>query len=110
MHWNAKFSEKILVWKAIYECAERSFCFVTTGTINTEIYIKKCLKKHLLSHLRSHADNPLFWPNLASCHYSGTTLNWLREHKVDFFEKHCDPPSCSELRPIKRYWAIVKEN
>ena len=81
---------------------------VTTGTINTEIYIKECLKKHLLPFLRSHTGNPLFWPNLAPCHYSETTLNWLREHKVDFVEKHCNPPSCPKLRPIKRYLAIVK--
>ena len=58
--------------------------------------------------LRSHTGNPLFWSDLASCHYSGTTLNWLREHIVDFVEKHCYPLNCPELRPIERYWAIVK--
>ena len=79
-----------------------------TGTINTEIYIKECLKKRLLSFLRSHMGDPLFWSALASCHYSGATLNWLREHKEDFVKKHCNPPNCPELRPIKRYWAIIK--
>ena len=75
-----KFAKRFLVWQAICECGERSSCFVITGTINTEIYIKECLKKRLLPFLRSHTGNPLFWPDLASCHYTGTTLNWLREH------------------------------
>ena len=51
-----KFAKKFLVC----ECSERSSCFVTTGTINTEIYIKECLKKRLLPFLRSHTGNPLF--------------------------------------------------
>ena len=78
------------------------------GTMNTEIYIKGCLKKRLLPFLGSHTGNPLFWPDLASCHYSETTLNWLREHKVDFIEKRCNLPNCPEIRPIERYWAFVK--
>ena len=52
--------------------------------------------------------NTLFWPDLAFSHYSGATLNWLRQHKVDFFGKHCSLPNCPELHPIERYWAIVK--
>ena len=52
--------------------------------------------------------NPLFWPDLVLCHYSGATLNWLREHKVDFVEKDCNSPNCPELHPIERYWTTVK--
>ena len=81
-----KLAKKLLVWQAFFECCERSSCFVITITINTEIYIKECLKKRLLPFLRSHTGNPLFWPDLISCHYSGTTLNWLRKHKVGFVE------------------------
>ena len=55
-----KFAKKFLEWQAVYECGERSSCFVTTRTINTEIYIKECFKKHLLPFLRSHTGNPLF--------------------------------------------------
>ena len=62
------------------------------------------LQKASLPFLRSHTGNSLFWPNLASCLYSGITLNWLREHKVDFVEKYCSSPNCS----FKRYWANVK--
>ena len=103
-----KFAKKFLVWQAICECVERSSYFVIKGTISTKIYIRECLKKHLLPILRSYTDNPLFWPNLALCHYNETTLNWLREHKVDFFEKHCNAPNCPELPPIERYWAMVE--
>ena len=47
-----KFAKKFLVWQAICECGERNSCFVTTGTINTEIYIKESLKKRLLPFFR----------------------------------------------------------
>ena len=86
-----------LVWQPICECGERSSCFVHQWMP----------KKRLLPFLRSHTGNPLFWPDLASCHYSGATLNWHRQHKVGFVEKHCNPPNCPELYTIKRYWAII---
>ena len=102
-----KFDKKFLVCQAICECGEKRSCFMTTGTVNTEIYIKECLKKRLLPFLRSHTGNPLFRPDLASCHYSGRTLNWLKEHKVDFVEKHCNPPNLPKLRPFERYRVTV---
>ena len=70
-----KIAKKLLVWREICEWGERSSCFVTTGKINTKIYIKECLKNSLLPFLTSHPGNLLLWPNLASCQYSGTTLN-----------------------------------
>ena len=49
-----KFTKKFLVWQTICDFGERSSCFVTMGTINTEIFIKEHLKKRLLPFLRSH--------------------------------------------------------
>ena len=37
---RSKFPKKILVWQAICSCGKRSRSFITTGTVNGEIYKK----------------------------------------------------------------------
>lgn len=106
---RSKFPRKYLVWQAICSCGERSQNFVTTGTINTEIYIKQCLQKRLLPFLRSHDVSSYFWPDLASCHYSKAALEWYQQNNVTFVPREANPPNCPELRPIERYWALVKK-
>lgn len=103
-----KFGKKVLVWQAICSCGLKSSSFFTMGTINGEIYRKECIKKRLLPLIRKHTSPPLFWPDLASCHYSGVTLDLLRSENVHFVEKEDNPPNCPQLRPIERYWAIIK--
>lgn len=103
-----KFGRKVLVWQAICTCGLKSTIFYTTGTINAEIYRSECLQKRLLPLYKKHSTPPLFWPDLASAHYAKTTLNWLAENGIDFVEKNINPPNCPQLRPIERYWAIVK--
>lgn len=103
-----KFSEKVLVWQAICTCGLRSSAFFTKGTINSQIYMNECLKKRLLPLYKKHDVPPLFWPDLASAHYAKSTLQWLSENNISFVEKDINPPNCPQLRPIERYWAIVK--
>lgn len=107
---KSKFPKKFLVWQAICSCGKRSQSFVTSGTINSEIYIKECLQKRLLPFLRSHNVPTFFWPDLASSHYSKATLKWYEDHGVDFVPKEANPPNCPELRPVERYWALIKKN
>lgn len=106
---KTKFPKKFLVWQAICSCGKRSQAFVTSGTINSDIYIKECLQKRLLPFLRSHNVSTFFWPDLASCHYSKGTLKWYEDNKVDFVPKEANPPNCPELRPVERYWALLKK-
>ena len=40
-----KFGAKVLVWQAICQCGKKTTPFVSTGTINTDIYVKECLTK-----------------------------------------------------------------
>ena len=47
---KAKFSKQYLVWQAICNCGRASQSFITTGTVNKEIYREECLKKRLLPH------------------------------------------------------------
>lgn len=105
-----KFPKKFLVWQAICSCGKRSQSFVTSGSINSEIYIKECLQKRLLPFLKQHNVSTYFWPDLASCHYSKTALEWYSKNNIVFVPREANPPNCPELRPVERYWALVKRN
>lgn len=105
---KTKFPRKFLVWQAICSCGMRSKCFVTSGTINSEIYVKECLQKRLLPFVRQHNVSTFFWPDLASCHYSKATAKWYEENNIVLVPREANPPNCPELRPIERYWALVK--
>lgn len=103
-----KFAKKYLVWQAICTCGKISQPFISTGNINSEIYIKECLQKRLLPLLKQHSQNTLFWPDLASCHYSNATKKWYEENNVIVVPRDINPPNCPELRPIEKFWAIMK--
>ena len=104
-----KFGKKILVWQAICQCGLRSRTFLTNVTINKEIYTNECLKKRLLPFIASHSGPVIFWPDLASAHYAKTTLEWLETNNIYTVPKEANPPNVPELRPIERYWALVKK-
>lgn len=103
-----KFGEKILVWQAICQCGLKSTPFFTKGTINTEIYIKECLKKRLLPFKTKHNVSTLFWPDLATSHYAAETIDFMTENGIVFVSKNINPPNTPELRPVERYWARIK--
>lgn len=105
---QTKFPKKFLVWQAICSCGKRSKSFVTVGSINTEIYIKECLNKRLLPFIREHNVSTYFWPDLASCHYSKKALEWYQNSNIILVPREANPPNCPELRPVERYWALVK--
>lgn len=103
-----KFAAKFMIWQAICTCGLRSQVFVTKSTMNADLYIKECLQKRILPLIRSHRNEVMFWPDLASCHYAKLTLSWFEANNVAFIKKYMNPPNCPEFRPIERYWAIVK--
>jgi transposase len=103
-----KFGQKVLVWQAICTCGLRSSIFFTKGTINAQIYKDECLAKRLRHLYKKNQSSPLFWPDLASVHYAKPVLQWLSDNNIQFVEKNINPPNCPDLRPIERYWAIVK--
>lgn len=103
-----KFGKKVLVWQAVCQCGMKSSPFFTLGNMNGEIYRKECLQKRVLPLIRKHTGPTLFWPDLASCHYARLTLDWYRENNVDFVEKEMNPPNCPQIRPIEKFWALMK--
>lgn len=106
---KSKFPRKFLVWQAICTCGRRSQPFVTSGTINTDVYIRECLQKRLLPFYNSHGVSRFFWPDLASCHYSRRAVEWYEQNNVRLVPREANPPNSPELRPIERYWALVKK-
>lgn len=105
---HEKFPKKFMIWQAICQCGRRSLPHVVQGTMNSENYEKECLKKRLLPLIRSHDGPTIFWPDLASCHYSLRTTQWYAANGVNVVPKYINPPNCPELRPIEKYWAIMK--
>lgn len=103
-----KFGEKYLIWQAICSCGKRTRSFITKGTINADIYMEKCIKKILLPFIRQHEGNVLYWPDLATAHYARATQECLASNNVQCVPKEMNPPNCPQLRPIERYWALVK--
>ena len=68
-----KFEEKVLVWIAISEEGlSKHYVHKSRIAISSDIYIRECLKKRLDPFVKEyHGDNNfVFWPDLASAHYS----------------------------------------
>lgn len=105
-----KFGKKVMIWQAICSCGKKSRAFVTSSTLNSNVYIEECLEKRLLPFIKEHNGAAIFWPDLASCHYSRKTMDWYSQNNIQVISKEMNPPNTPELRPIERYWAIVKRN
>lgn len=105
-----KFGKKVLVWQAICQCGKVSSPFFTTDNLNHQIYLKECLQKRLLPLIRSHKAKPLFWPDLASCHYAKSVVNWYEKQNIEYVKKEMNPPNCPEVRPIEKFWAVIKSD
>ena len=46
--------------------------------------------------------------DLATCHYGKLTMEWYKENGFNIVPKNANSPNCPELRPIEKYWAIMK--
>lgn len=106
---KAKFADKILVWCAISNRGiSRPFVGRVRGeALNSQGYIENCLSKLLQFVQEHHAEDDMFWPDLASCHYSRDTQNWLRQHRIPFVPKNANPPNLPQARPIEDFWALL---
>lgn len=98
------------MWLAISEAGvSKPFISSSKGfAVNSEVYQKECLpklKKFIDAH---HSDDKYrFWPDLASCHYSKTTIDWLERQNIRYVAKNYNPPNVPKARPIEDFWAIL---
>lgn len=77
-----KLPKKYLVWQAICQCGRRSDPFICSTTMTSAVYLEECLKKRLLPFIASHGGSTIFWPDLATCHYSRVVNSWYEENEV----------------------------
>jgi hypothetical protein len=89
-----EFGGKLLIWQAICSCGLKSEPFITSTSMNSKLYMKKFFKDRLLPFISQHNVPALFWPDLASCHYSRATMAWYEANGVTVVPKDMDPPKC----------------
>ena len=107
---KAKFRRSYLVWQAIDEHGNVSCPFVSDRTINSEVYLKECLKKRLLPFIEKYhrRKSVLLWMDMATCHYASTVISWLEEQGIEYVSKENNAPNVPQARPIEKFWALCK--
>ena len=78
--------------------------------MNGERYRNDVIRKYVKPFIdEHHADgNYHFWPDLASAHYAGETLELFENYGIHYIPRRATPPNVPHLRPIKNYWALLK--
>lgn len=107
----AKFDQKLLVWVAISPSGMSDHYIVPSGqAVNTKVYIEECLEARLVPYINSlqNTGEVIFWPDLASAHYSKNTLSFLYENNIEVVPKEFNPANTPEVRPIEDFWAEIK--
>lgn len=105
-----KFPHKILVWIAGSEkgLSEPLIKSSKSEAINQDVYRKECLEKKLLPFINKYHGNGnyIFWPDLATCHYSKANIQWMTEN-INFVPKNLNPPNVPQARPIEDFWGYL---
>lgn len=81
---KSKYPKKLMVWLAASTKGISDIYVVPSGmAINSDRYINECLSKRLIPFIEeSHSSMPyVFWPDLASSHYSKKTVDYLNAAK-----------------------------
>lgn len=107
---HTKFPKKVLLWLAISPRGMSNPVFFESGlAVNAERYMLGCLpivRDFMKTHHRG--TNVVFWPDLASSHYSKKTLAKMEELGIPYVPKDSNPPNVPQLRPIEDFWANLK--
>jgi hypothetical protein len=101
-----KFEPKCLVWVAMSakSISEPFICPIGMG-INQYVYLNNCIEARLVPFINEHhsKSNYVFWPDLASSHYTDTVLDYLIENSINHVEKINNPANLLECRPIEDF-------
>ena len=107
---HTKFPKKALLWLTISEKGMSMPLFFRSGlAVNGEIYSTKCLPE-VASFIKKYhkGEDAVFWPDLASAHYSKRSLEEMERLNIDVVPKSANPPNVPQLRPIENFWANLK--
>lgn len=106
-----KFPPKLLVWVALSPKGISQHFIASSGlAINQDVYIDKCLRCRLIPFIQEvhKNDQVVFWPDLASSHYSKKVQDYLKANKVEYVPKARNIANVPELRPIEDFWCELK--
>lgn len=105
---KSKFPKRYLVWQAIDSLGNVSKPYVTNATMNTERYLNECIKKRLVPFIKNR--DVLFWPDMASCHYSRPVVEYFASKNIDFVEKKIMHQTYPRQDLLKNFGLYVRRN
>lgn len=106
-----KFEPKLLVWTAFSAKGMAQPYLIPSGqAVNQDVYLNMCLKKRLVPFIRRvhKNDQVIFWPDLASAHYSKKVQQYLKSQNIECVAKCDNPANRTEVRPVEVFWAKIK--
>ncbi|KAF2881984.1 hypothetical protein ILUMI_24187 [Ignelater luminosus] len=101
-----KFFKKFLIWQAMDEYSNVSKPYIFTGTMNWQTYLKERLSKRLIPFIKNR--DVIFLPDMTTSHYAVQCREFLKQNNVDFVTKVNNAPNTPPVRPIEKYWALLK--
>src|SRR6266705_5892768 len=103
---------KLLVNTAMDEKGNVSEPYIRSGTMKSDQYLNECLIKRLIPFIEKHhkISDVLFWPDMATIHYSKEVENWLNSMNIRFVSRIGNAPNVPIARPIERFWHLCKKS
>ena len=77
--------------------ANVSKAFILTGTMTLYIYLKECLKKKLIPHIREHLPEQdiLSCKDMAICHYIKEVIDYVKSENIKIITENENMPNFS---------------
>ena len=106
-----KFEPKLLVWMTVSQKSISSiYVHRSRIAIKQETDLHDCIRKRLLLFINRHHENNnvLFWPDLASSHYSKQDQEFPQANNIKFVQRQQNPPNVPQARPIETIWSLLE--
>ena len=106
-----KFEPKIMIWMAMSsKGVSNVYVHKSKQAIRQNTYLQECINKRLLPFIEKYHPNGnfLFWPDLASSHYSKSVQDRLNEKNIPFVFRKDNPPNVPQARPIETLWTVLE--
>ena len=107
-----KYPERVMIWAVISsKGVGKIHVFGKRESMDGQLYREKCLPKVLkfVDDNYGSRDQVIFWPDLATCHYTQENLSFLEESGIYTVPKNLNPPNAPQIRPIEMYWGALKQ-
>ncbi|CAF0730696.1 unnamed protein product [Adineta steineri] len=105
------FEPKLMIWMAMSSKGVSGvYIHKSKQAVRQTTYLEECINKRLIPFIENyHQDgNYMFWPDLASAHYSNVVKERLNEKNVPFVPRPNNPPNVPQARPIETVWALLE--